>query len=238
MSRRRAGRRQLPAEKITFPGVGDRIMALEASVYNATYGWDTCLQDFLTWLFPERVVQTLTDAFPHTYLRSFQQVSCHENVLLSPYGKYGTFVVNGEQARICTPAPGSAYVNRDHPQHAGITRVLSEIAHMHAQFNKVRDVMDWMEQHATPGAARYYCPSMCMLLPTEHPIQQADGIRYKEPTENIAPMIPLIREVAAILTSAKLAEQVPLRVYTCDVAIVSVLIENVDRPNSQPFRLL
>lgn len=226
-----------PAPKVTFPGVPDKITTLEQSVFNATYSLDVCLQDFLTWMFPARTVQTLTDAFSLAYRRAFNSIAIHSAIQYDP-GCFATFRVNGEVGRMCTPAPGTARIDDTHPKHAHIVRVLAEIERLHMNFNKVRTVANWMEAHATPGAARYYWPAMCMLLPPEHPINHADGSRYREPAENIAPMIPLIRETPAVLVSAKLAEDVPTREYSTIDAAVLVQIEAKDEGVSQMFRLL
>ena len=97
----------------------------------------------------------------------------------------------------------------DQPPEA-IKVALEDIRGVHMRFNMLRDLLEWFDKNATPGAIKYYFPCLAALIPSdvgvhvrESPFHKADGIRYKEPV-GIAQHLPEIRSCAALVASALL----------------------------------
>lgn len=84
-----------------------------------------------------------------------------------------------------------------------------EAAHTeHLQFEKVRQVVRWFNNNATPGAARHYCPWLTSVLPQDHPFQQASGLTYREPVVSMSEIVPVMRQCAEIMARALLCGDV------------------------------
>jgi hypothetical protein len=77
------------------------------------------------------------------------------------------------------------------------------------QFNKVRKVIQWFDEHSvTIGAAVYYWPTILSLLPPNHLVHEAGGERYRE-VSGMAEIVPLLRETAGIVAGASLCPATP-----------------------------
>ena len=85
-----------------------------------------------------------------------------------------------------------------------LKRALQQTREIVQQFGLVRDLVEWMNEHATPGAVRYYAPALLSLLPPDNtPLFEASGERYREP-HRLSEKLPILRSVAAIVAQALL----------------------------------
>jgi hypothetical protein len=117
------------------------------------------------------------------------------------------FTLDVGSMRMCRPAHGSTEL-QDTPARNAIIQALSEARAIHARFNEVRRVVAWLNKHATPGAARYYFPTIRALLPNEtHSVHEAAGQRFKEPSENVGPIIPAMRSASTTIAGALLCHE-------------------------------
>jgi hypothetical protein len=75
---------------------------------------------------------------------------------------------------------------------------------IHQKWSDVRHVCTWLNLHsATLGAARYYWPSILMLMPQNEDLAACSGTRYKD-VPGISEIIPLMRETATTIATMKL----------------------------------
>jgi hypothetical protein len=75
---------------------------------------------------------------------------------------------------------------------------------IHQKWVEVRAVCAWLNLHsATLGAARYYWPSILMLMPQNEALAACGGARYKD-VPGISEIIPLMRETATTIATMKL----------------------------------
>jgi hypothetical protein len=92
---------------------------------------------------------------------------------------------------------------------APILKALSETHAVHREFEKVRTVVRWLNEYATAGAARYYFPVLCSLLPPGHVLHATTGERYREPAARMTDIVPLMREASATVAGALLCAPLP-----------------------------
>jgi hypothetical protein len=83
-----------------------------------------------------------------------------------------------------------------------LTDFLKAFAEQHIRFEKVGNVIRWLNKYATPGAAMNYCPWIKSLLPSDHEIHTLRGGSYREPTTSVGLMINNMRECADIVAAA------------------------------------
>lgn len=163
------------------------------------------MEEVVRWLWPEEIVRRLKDAYPYAAV-TYHSVAQLDDVFVP--GRDGTgglfnLKVDTTQAGMCTPA----LQNMHEVPYGGFDMIEDTIRKLETivrEFNTVRMVVNWMNDYATPGAARYYFPVLGTLLPPDHPFHSCGAARFKEPTANIAPMIPLIRESLTIVTQGLL----------------------------------
>ena len=75
---------------------------------------------------------------------------------------------------------------------------------IHQKWVAVRAVCTWLNLHnATLGAARYYWPSILMLMPQNEDLAACGGTRYKD-VPGISEIIPLMRDTATTVATMKL----------------------------------
>lgn len=86
-----------------------------------------------------------------------------------------------------------------------IPATLASLYETHLQFEKVRKVTRWLNEHATVGAARHYCPWLAGVLPADHAFNEANGQIFREPVVSMAEIVPVMRECGVIMASALLA---------------------------------
>ena len=161
------------------------------------------LEDVIDWCVDKDIKKLLMDAHKVTYADNFwgSAGSVHiggEMSLAIRYKEAGMFV------------PGDGYAKPGNgPDPKGIMAACLETLAIRDKFAKVQWVIDWLNlKQVTPGAARYYWPTILSLLPETHAVHKSDGQRYREPA-GISEVIELMRETSAIVASALILGDVP-----------------------------
>lgn len=160
--------------------------------------------DVVKWLWPDDVVDPLIAAYPFTRYPQDNMLVGPMNFSVSHTPLLVHFFFHLGPLGMLAPREDRININPDRGSH--ITPVLMELAAIHKKFNLVRAVVLWLDDHATVGAARYYCPWLGSLLPQEHPFHDADGLRYKEPKADMTHIIRLMREAGSIVATGILAD--------------------------------
>ncbi len=196
-------RRQKRAPVALFHDAFAAIDKMEAAVVYRTVTCDFTTRDVANWLWPAEIVEALTRVFPYAHERyTFREHHEEEITLREDFDI--RFKLHLAPLRMASPDDGHcAPIENTYPS---IWRVLAEVKAIHAQYNKVRACVSWMNKNATVGAARFYFPSLGCLLPADHAFHKADGQRYKEPAVDMSKINVLLREVGAIVTSGLLAD--------------------------------
>lgn len=204
MGRRNRIRGERKAPPPPFAEAFQHLEKMEAAVAYRTVTTAFALDDVACWLWPDEITSALKAAWP--YSRS-QPVNASTGPLRIQIGDdilEFSFLIALEPIRMLPPAEGLVHFNQG--RGGPIVSALTELAHVHRQFNLVRRVVAWMNDNATPGAARFYFPGMCALLSNGHPIHEADGLRYKEPAGPMGSINQLIRQAGAIVASGLMCD--------------------------------
>lgn len=178
------------------------IARMESVVIYRTVTVDFELGDIIAWLWPPPVVQALVNALPHT---SGYGSMVREHNLKTLSDIQFSFYMD-LAGLMCPPRAGIASPDSTAPKASHIERVIWEIAAITAKYERLRMVVRWLGEFATPGAARFYFPSLGGLLSSDHVFHRSNGLRYKEPSASMSDINPLIREAAATVASGLLCE--------------------------------
>jgi len=163
--------------------------------------------EVLYWHYPAEVIDGLCHAYPLIRLadrtRTMTQL-LYAGAILS---------VDLHAAKCCYPDLGRTAI-QDTPYTAKYTQTLTELTAEHRQFDKVREVIAWLNAHATPGAARHYCPWLGSLLPSDHAYHAVKGTKFQDVG------IPLdvantMRECGVIIARALLARSPEYAATVC-----------------------
>lgn len=183
------------------------IDTLEQRVWNRTNDARFSGMDLVNWLLPADVVDRLQAAFPVIReLDRTQHWNLETTLPLEFPAQTCTFQikVNSPTIHMLVPSRGLGSRKPDDPNDRPIMETLRAAHLVHTQFNKVRKVVDWLNDFATIGAARHYCPWLTSILPPDHPFQEATGLSYREPKMSMIGIVGTMRECGAIMASALL----------------------------------
>ena len=206
---------------------------MECKVAAATLEVDFTSDNFLRWMFADHVVDQCRQAFPYVRELDQSQHLNHTMVLpITPTSVSCTFQVACKRLGILVP--NVKHAHNYEPRFEPVQRGLVALYGVHRQFETVRQVVRWLNEYATAGAARHYCPWLTGLLPPEHPFNQATGSIYREPNAVMNKIMPLMRECRSIVASAMLlGEREPVQ----DTIAVSFrgIRENYDPSDSSEY---
>lgn len=151
----------------------------------------------------DAIVEKLKAAFPYT--RDQDRTTYWHQVVALPVAGTCLFTVNVKAPEIAMLVPSSNLApsfSRDdrHP----IIDTVQNIYREHQKFEQVRKVVSWLNDNATAGAARHYCPWLTSVLPADHPFHNASGQGYREPAVSMSEIVPIMRQCGAIMASALL----------------------------------
>ncbi len=195
-------RRQKRAPMALFNDAFAAIDKMECAVVYRTVTCDFTSEDVAFWLWPSHIVEALTRVFPYANNR-YTFRDHHEEEIRLPELDI-RFRLHLNPLRIASPDEGHCAPQLD--AYPAIWRALAELKTIHEQYNKVRTCVEWMNDNATVGAAKFYFPSLGCLLPADHAFHKSDGQRYKELTVDMSGINVRLREVGAIVTSGLLAD--------------------------------
>lgn len=202
--RRRRSRGAPPPKALDQAWQG--IDKLEYAVIERTKDVPVTAEQVIRWMYPDDIVDKLHAAFPHVRDVDRGHYIVATVALPDPVGEC-TFNIRVKDDRLdgfqmLIPAHGLARNNQE--RMGPIVDMLRPIYEHHAQFEKVRTVVRWLNEHATIGAARHYCPWLTSVLPTQHEFHKVDGQLFREPRVPMVEIAPLMRECGAIMAGALL----------------------------------
>ena len=195
-----------------FEGAEKGITELEQRVAMRTTDVQFTLNDVVDWLFPPEVVNALKTAYPFT--RSIDKGNSTDPGVILPVMTTGMthcqLHVRLEED-LSMLSPDMAYVRKDvadrfvgSPIHAAFAQVYST----HLQFNKMRKVVAWANEHLTAANAKDYIPWLAGVLPRDHALHYYEGVA-KEPAVSPPPeILGYMRECGALMGSALLCPPV------------------------------
>jgi hypothetical protein len=195
--------------------VSDNLRRLEKAVAYQTVKIEFTGLDVARWLLPPERLELLAAVFPILKDSDRTQYNGELAFFHSTDGEFGerlikvNISVNFRALRIAAPATSAIKIQScDGP----IPVALAAIHDLHEQWITVHEVIEWLDENATIGAARTYFPVLTSLLPSTHAMHDTDGRRYKEPKVNVGPMVPKFRAAAMIIAAALLCPlEVPAR---------------------------
>ena len=84
-------------------------------------------------------------------------------------------------------------------------KFIEDVAAIHFQFEEVKGVLRWLNRNATPGAIRFYFPSVLKLCPTSLAFADLQHVpaRYSNP-QHIGSWIEPIKTAAATVAGSAL----------------------------------
>ena len=196
MSRRR---KSIPQELFPTP----ELPKLEDRMVGLIRKPDLTVTKVMEWLFPDEVLKILRDA--HLYIRqSNYEVLDTSYFQVAPDTTPVHLAVTLYGSGIACPRDKSEVLQPE--RDSGIVAYIREVYAVRLQWNKVRSVINWMndpEHTMTCSAARAFWPTILSLVAPDHPVHQVDGQRYKDP-QGIGAIIPLMRETSEIVATALL----------------------------------
>ena len=216
MSRRGRGRTMPVVQNNGFmAAVGENLRRLERAVAYQTVKIEFTGLDVARWLLSPERLELLTAVFPILKDNDRTQYNGEVAFFHSADGEFGETVVKARlnvdfrELRIAAPDPSAIQIQScDGP----IPVALAALHDLHQQWSTVHEVIKWLDENATIGAARYYFPALTSLLPSTHAMHDIDGQRYKEPKASVGRMVPKFRAAAMTIAAALLCPlEVPAR---------------------------
>ncbi len=191
-----------------FEGTLYNVAKLEQLVINKTIKVDFAPLDVATWLFGTETVNILQAAYP--LVQSYSRGGSFAGDVTLNFGSVTqsgircSVRVDNEHVKMCSPDSKLAKPDFEHPRAGEIANAIEKAFSYHMKFQKIRQVIAWLNDHSTIGAARHYCPWLVSILPAEHPFNDASGITFKEPSQPMADILPIMRECGVVIASALL----------------------------------
>jgi hypothetical protein len=193
------------------------LIRLQLAVAHQTVKVNFTGHDVMRWLVPPEHLEILTAAWP--LLKRADRTSFRgdiifcDPVMLTPVRC--SLYVNCNKLEIVVPGD---HILRSDRAPGAVTDVLAALYRLSVEWIAVYDVISWLDEYATVGAAQYYFPTLTSLLPYTHAIHNCGGQRFNEPTRPVGPMIPKFRSAAMTVAAALLC---PLEVPNRELVTVS-----------------
>jgi hypothetical protein len=197
---RRRGRTEPPKP---FADAFNNIDTLEQNVIRRTVDAQFTPEQVVRWLFPDDVTDRLKAAYSVTRdVDRGNRIS--EDVTLPVVfpAVSCTIDISAKSVSMLVPAPHLCKLQDGRGEQ--IIAAIRGVYEHHERFEKVRKVVSWLNEYATVGAARHYCPWMAGILPAEHPFHTAGGTIYREPSMSMVGIMGAMRESGAIMAGALL----------------------------------
>lgn len=182
-----------------------QIDKLEVNVIETVVDAQFTPDQVIRWLLTDTIVDKLKAAFP--YVRDSDRTTFWQpDVTLPvvfPAVRCG-FTIKVKSPEFAMLVPTDALAVPDDSRGEQIMVTVRQVYEQHTQFEKVRRVVRWLNDNATVGAARHYCPWMTSILPADHPFQEATGQIFREPANSMVEIANDMRAASAIMASALL----------------------------------
>ena len=173
----------------------NKVQLIFNSVVAASYAPPFNLSQVLDWLITDEHKPILRAAKGVVYqdaTRASSEFSIHGidghiniDFTSTPYA-----VPNAEALRIWKPE-GQAL--RDH---------VNKIVDVYRAWHEVLYLVNYFDKYATPGAARYYWPTILALAPTCEALQNASGAGAIQQPEGVTRLLPMMRRTSTLVAGA------------------------------------
>ena len=175
-----------------FHSAQKKIEELTIRVVDATTDFEALPREVIGWLFKADDIAKCQAAYGLTSGNDrFQSYELADKVELTvDYDAVGKMLSLADTA-----------LSVDREEAAPLFKAIQLMQETHRKFSGVLQVMRWLDEHATPGAVRHYWPTMRTLAPDATCFGNGPPVRFTEP-QDIAPMLPLIRETQGIVAGA------------------------------------
>lgn len=180
------------------------IDAMERNVVGASVRVDFDLMGFIKQVLPPTTIEKLRVAHTVVDVNSWSTWSHWDGAVEAPCGRFHYRVGYTGLRALDMALPKDGLGELIDPDCA-LVRAVGQIKHIRSQHDKVRQVARWLNEHATIGAAKAYCPSLGSLLPPTHDLNTTQGVSYREPSKPIGEILPVLREVPTIIAAGLLA---------------------------------
>lgn len=233
MSRRRSRPKAGPdAKPKPFALATQKLLAVERCVCYRTVTCDFNAMDVARFIWPAGIVDTLQRAYRVIRVPD----RCTAAGTFQLWQDRFSFTLDHNASQMCAPAHGLEHLQEHTPASQPIIAALSSVIGVHRKFEQVRRVVNWLDENASPGAAKYYFPSICSLLPYEHPVNQLSvGNSYREPKRPVAEIAADMREAMTTIAMGLISYQ---EVLTHEANAFKVEIMHSDGETSQTFCLI
>lgn len=203
---------------------------MELAVVTKTVTVDYTLDDVVNWLWEPDVVARLKAAYP--YVNTVTHRYHRERVQMLPSSLECTFHV--DTTKVGMTCPTYNLIAFQPVWDRGISDSIHQVVALHARFNAVRRVVQWLDDNATLGYARHAFPPLAHFLPVNHEFHNYDGRHYKEPPEAMPTSVAQdLREATATVAMGVLCGKLETQSGN-----PRFMIEVVGEVHSQYFSLL
>lgn len=202
MGRRRPRGSPLPKP---FADAFSNIDKLEVNVIETVVDVQFTGDHVVRWMLDDAIVDKLKAAFPYT--RDLDRTTYWIETLTLPVvfpAVRCRFTIRVKSPEIAMLVPGVDLAVPDDTRSEPIMATIRQCYEQHQQFEKVRRVVRWLNDNATVGAARHYCPWLTSILPAGHPYQAATGQIFREPARSMVEIANDMRAASAIMAGALL----------------------------------
>lgn len=160
--------------------------------------------DVLDWMMPAEQLAVLRAASPFAEMSNSSFLSDGSRRIKFPFGAV-TFYLDFIQIGIIPPNSKFIDIQPDAPKADDLRACVETIANIVSQYNKLRVILhEFKEKEVTPGAARYYWPTLQSLLPSDH-VFFSSGTRFREVALTHV-TIELLREAPEIVAKGLLCD--------------------------------
>lgn len=226
----RSNRRSLIPKAKPYDQAFPQIDAMEKCCCYRTVTADFTVRDVCEWLWPKEILDKIAAATPYLY----ESYSYYDDMVALD-GTPFHIQLDTEIATLYRPR-GGVFQLQQTPKSPMIEKALLDIARIHRKFQNVRAVVAWLNDYATPGATRYYFPSILALLPEDHVLHRVTGEIHSEPRLPIATVAERMREAMTTIAMGLVSyEPVDNRAITNHMRVEVI---NADNTRSNLFHVI
>lgn len=179
----------------------DEIKTLEQRMSEVMITRDFQGMDVIEWMFPQDVIECMRSAFGKV-----RYDSNDPHYTIKALGSKWRARFSFNSFNMVAPSEDCLKLQFQHPKHAAISAAFNEIAVLKSRFEELKEVVEWLDDHATAAAIKYFFPAMEALIPqSDSAFHRANGINYHAEPQGIALRLPAIRNGASLIASAMLS---------------------------------
>jgi hypothetical protein len=136
--------------------------------------------DVIDWVVPAEELALLRAATPHAEVNSSSYSSDQMRNINFPFGKV-TLYLDFVHMGVIPPKKNLITIQPDAPKAGQLRTCMETVMGIVTQFNKLRHILGRFKAlNVTPGAAKYYFPTLQCLLPRDHAFFSVTGTRFRQ----------------------------------------------------------